>query len=361
MLQESLERSEMKKSRCTATGWQTICKAIEREVNSVPLGFLHHQGSSNPLLRVLCPNLLKNATFTDRAPRGLFSIPNSAQDMMTKIEDTYNMWFQIWNCEYLPLVMDRPKWQEEEQNLKEQDLVYFKLTDSKLAADWRLGIVEYVNTGRDGKVRSVGVSYKIMVEDGGKIYNEDFEWKNSVVERPARAVVKLMNIEDTSILEDMNKVQDLVKEILNDNEKSRRDPDNQEIQNVLDSQKNLDTMEADGHTADDAMNIEKTSDKMESKSKTKKVVKFRTNLKEDDDGLKNTPGDRKKKKVLTNGYKTPSFLKKVDEDMVYAQWDPATSISDEKEVGLSSAGHSEEVVEMMTRRVEVLGSEETDV
>ena len=35
MLQESLERSDMKSSRCTATGWQTICKAIEHEVNSV--------------------------------------------------------------------------------------------------------------------------------------------------------------------------------------------------------------------------------------------------------------------------------------------------------------------------------------
>ena len=81
----------------------------------------------------------------------------------------------------------------------------------------------------------------------------------------------------------------------------------------------------------------------------------------DDGGLKNTPGDKKKKKVLISGYKTPSFLKKVDEDMVYAQRDPATSISDKKKIGLSTAGHSEEVVEMMTKGVEVLGSEETDV
>ena len=139
MLQESLQRSDIRGSRCTATGWQTICKAIEHEVNTVPLGFLYHHGSSNPLLRILCPNLLKKTTYTDRAPKGLFSIPNSPQDLMTNIDKTYMTWFQVWNNEYLPLVMDRPKWNQDEENLKEGDLVYFKLTDSKLSADWRFG------------------------------------------------------------------------------------------------------------------------------------------------------------------------------------------------------------------------------
>ena len=213
-LQESLDRSNIRNSRVTATGWQTIAKAIEHEVNSVPMGFLYHQGTANPLLRVLCPNLLKNSTFTDRAPKGLFSIPNSPQDLMSKIEKTYNLWFQVWNTEYLPLVMDRPKWHLEDENLKENDIVYFKLSDSKLSADWRLGKVESVHTGRDGKVRSVQISYKIMIENDKKLYHEDFEWRHSVVERPARAVVKLMNIEDTSLLENMAKVQDLVKKIL---------------------------------------------------------------------------------------------------------------------------------------------------
>ena len=228
MLQESLQRSEIRNSRCTATGWQTISKAIEHEVNSVPLGFLYHHGSANPLLRVLCPNLLKKSTYTDRAPKGLFSIPNSPQDLMTNIDKTYMMWFQVWNTDYLPLVMDRPKWNQEQENLKEGDLVYFKLTDSKLSADWRYGKVEYAITGRDGKVRSVGISYKIMIENDNKVYNEDLEWKDSTVERPVRAVVKLRNVEDTSLLDDMKQVQDLVKEILENKsvEDSVKEPQN---------------------------------------------------------------------------------------------------------------------------------------
>ena len=342
MLQESLERSEMKKSRCTATGWQTICKAIEHEVNSVPMGFLHHQGSSNPLLRVLCPNLLKSSTFTDRAPRGLFSIPNSVGDMMTKIEDTYNMWFQVWNCDYLPLVMDRPKWQVEEENLKEQDLVYFKLTDSKLSADWRLGKVEYVNIGRDGKVRSVGVSYKIMVEHNDKVYHEDFEWKSSVVERPARAVVKLMNIEDTSILEDMKKVEDLVKKILDYNMKSEND---------LDSQENLDMVEADGHTADDAMIVKKTSDENESKTKAKKV--------ERKENVNITTNDIVKKSCKKS--KADSFPKHADEVKLCVQGYLINSISDEKQLRLDTEVVLKEVEKMVTVGDEILDSERADV
>ena len=81
-----------------------------------------------------------------------------------------------------------PEWHLEDENLKENDLIYFKLTDSKLAADWKLGKVEYVNIGRDGKVRSVGISHKIMIEHANKVYHEDLGWKHSVVERPVREI-----------------------------------------------------------------------------------------------------------------------------------------------------------------------------
>ena len=68
--------------------------------------------------------------------------------------------------------------------MQPNDVIYFKLTDSPLAADWRLGKVEFVKDGRDGKVREVGVAYKS--QDIG-----DNKWKHNVVQRPVRSVVKL--------------------------------------------------------------------------------------------------------------------------------------------------------------------------
>ena len=104
----------------------------------------------------------------------------------------------------------RQKWHEEEENLQENDVIYFKLKDSKLAQKWHIGKVEYVNISKDEKVRTVGVSYKYDTENG--------ERKFSIVERPVREIIKLFNIEDTSLLEDIAAAQKMALEIL-DSEK----------------------------------------------------------------------------------------------------------------------------------------------
>ena len=122
MIQESLNKSTLRNSRNTATGWQTIAKIIEREVNNIPLGYLHHQGSSNPLLKVLTPSLLKNGSLTDRAPKGIFKIPNSPEDILKTTIEKYNLWFKVWNIEYIPLIMERQKWFKEEENLCKNEL-----------------------------------------------------------------------------------------------------------------------------------------------------------------------------------------------------------------------------------------------
>ena len=41
----------------------------------------------------------------------------------------------------LPLVIDRLKWNQEKENMKENNLIYIQLSDSKLTADWRFGKV----------------------------------------------------------------------------------------------------------------------------------------------------------------------------------------------------------------------------
>ena len=55
MLQESLDRSGMKGTRCHATGLLTIAKAIERQVNDVPLGLLEQPTRRGEYLKNLEP------------------------------------------------------------------------------------------------------------------------------------------------------------------------------------------------------------------------------------------------------------------------------------------------------------------
>ena len=201
MLQESLEQSEIRGSRCTSLGWHTIGKLIERSVNSIPLGYLHHEtGGMSPLLRILTPNCLKLITNSDRAPVGLFTVPDSAAGIMDNIQEKYEAWYHVWNEQYLPLVMSRRKWHFHRENMKPGDIIYFKLTESKMSANWRIGKVEEVKLGQDGYVRQVTVAYKDTSND------EPADWTHRTVERPVRNIVKLFNIEDTTLLEDIQAV-----------------------------------------------------------------------------------------------------------------------------------------------------------
>ena len=56
----------------------------------------------------------------------------------------------------------------EDDGLKENDVVYFKLTSSALSSTWHIGKVEYVLPSKDMNARKVGISYKHDIEDGSR-------------------------------------------------------------------------------------------------------------------------------------------------------------------------------------------------
>ena len=208
-LQDSLTQSKIEHSRCTATGWMTVAKAIEHESNNIPIGYLYERSSSdgNPVLRMLRPNSLKGFGLTDRAPSGLFNIPNSPVDLMSKIEALYDAWYKCWVTSYVPLLLERPKWRHEHENLQINDVVYFKMTDSPLGASWKLGKVEDVKIGKDRRVREVLIAYKIMDE-------EEDSWRHSTVWRPVRECIRLFIMEDTTFMDDLREVRKKAEEIL---------------------------------------------------------------------------------------------------------------------------------------------------
>ena len=69
--------------------------------------------------------------------RIFFPISYSAEDIMTTKKNHIICGFNSGIVNIFPLVMDGPKWNQE----KENNLIYFQLSDSKLTADWRFGKV----------------------------------------------------------------------------------------------------------------------------------------------------------------------------------------------------------------------------
>ena len=114
--------------------------------------------------------------------------------------------------------MDKQKWHTRQENLKPNDIVYFKLTESKMSAKWLIGKVEEVKIGRDGCVRDATVAYKDTTSDNSE------DWIHRTVDRPVRNLVKLFHLDDTCLMDDINSVHKLAKEILNKEKISYDEP-----------------------------------------------------------------------------------------------------------------------------------------
>ena len=206
MLQDAFDRSELKKFKLHGLGWQTLAKRLEHDVNSIPLGFLTHREDTAPLLRILTPNFLRINAGANRSPKSLFDLPSSSADLIDRVEEAYRVFYKVWNEDYIPLVANRQKWHDVNENLEENDVVYFKLRDSAMGSKWLIGKIESTKKSKDGKVRKVDIGYKFDTEQG----NREFR----VVERPVRECVKLMNLEDTTLFDDIKAVREACQEVL---------------------------------------------------------------------------------------------------------------------------------------------------
>ena len=157
------------------------------------------------LFPIFSISLLCNTS--DRAPRGLFSIPDLPSQHFSKVEEAYNLWAQCWATSYVPIILERQKWTQEDPSLSVNDVIYFKLDESAMKADWKIGKVDSVKFGRDGKVREVNVAYKIIKEGLAN-------WTHSVVTRPVREIIKLFELNDTTFADDMRAAHKAAKKIL---------------------------------------------------------------------------------------------------------------------------------------------------
>ena len=104
---------------------------------------------------------------------------------MTHIEDAYRTFYKIWSDSYIPLISKSQKWFQGDDDLNENDIVYFKLQDSVLSSKWLVGRVEQIVKSKDNRVRRIFIGYRFDTEQGTRQYR--------IVERPAREVVRLLS------------------------------------------------------------------------------------------------------------------------------------------------------------------------
>ena len=190
-----------------ATGLQTLMKLIENQINNIPLGYAFGRDVDNsPALRIITPSMLRHGRNNLRALDGPIELSGGYDKMMDKVEQTYKAWFKVWHDSWVPKLMRAPKWFKGEVDLEIGDLVYFQRTSNELGLKygrWTVGEIDDLERGSDGKIRRVWVKYKNFGED---CYQK--------TERSVRSLIKLFSLADTSIQEDLQEVQKVMRELL---------------------------------------------------------------------------------------------------------------------------------------------------
>ena len=189
--------------RLHATGVQTLCKLVESEMNSLPLGYKYGRDANNsPILRIITPNMLRMGRINTRVLSGPVKMPSGPGDLMRKVEEGYKLWFNVWNSTVVPKVMERRTWFSSSREIKKNDVVMFQKSESDLSSVWTVGLVSDVIVSKDGLIRRVIIRYQNASENDAR-----------TTDRAVRRVVRLLNIDDTSLTKDMAEVEKLVKSL----------------------------------------------------------------------------------------------------------------------------------------------------
>ena len=204
-VQDAFVKINLKNIRLHATGLQTFCKLVENNLNNLPLGYSYGRDSNNsPILKIITPNLLRVGRLNSRSLSGPMRFPAGPKEFLKKVDDTYEMFYKVWDVAHIPKLIPQPKWFKDSPTLKINDVVYFKKVESDWRDNWTVGQVQDVVKSKDGVVRRATIRYYT----GRDAATGEFMMETT--DRAVRSLVRLFNIEDAYFVEDMAEVEKFV-------------------------------------------------------------------------------------------------------------------------------------------------------
>ena len=197
-VQSSLKEMGLDKMRVHSMGLQTMCKMIENTLNNLPYGFTKSRSDSNQsLFKLISPNLLRHGRNNNRALSGPVRLSADNSQMLKDVQKRNEAWFKIFRDSCVLNLVLRQKWFKNERDLSVGDVVFFRKTESDLGeGDWSVGDVELVIASKDGCIRKVIVKYRNSTEDFDRM-----------TQRNARKVIRLCNVDDSDLTDDLSWVQ----------------------------------------------------------------------------------------------------------------------------------------------------------
>ena len=175
--------------RLSAPEFLTVCTEAANTINERPIGLLPSLDST---INVLTPNCLLLGRATSSNPGnwqpGHSSIRTRYQLVTSVGEDFWRHWLQL----FAPSLLYQSKWHTAQRDLQVGDVVL--VSDSNtLRGTYNLALVNATHPGKDGRIRTVTVSYKnYKVGESTKEYRGA---KDVTIRRSVQRLVLILPIE----------------------------------------------------------------------------------------------------------------------------------------------------------------------
>ena len=180
--------------RLSVIEWETVGAEISNCINDLPIG-LHNWSSDLENLDLITPNRLRLGRNNDRSPVGPLLVTSKPEKFMNSNLAIFQAWFENWLISCVPNLIHQPKWFRTDYDLKKGDLILFLKEEGSLVGSYQYGMIDEVEVGKDGKIRTVIVKYHNSNENHPR-----------TTRRAVRELVMIHPVDELGIMEELGAV-----------------------------------------------------------------------------------------------------------------------------------------------------------
>ena len=185
-------RKELSNDKLSIIQWETLIQQVSNSINNLPIG-LGNRVEDLENLDLITPNRLLLGRNNNRSPTAPLCLSRDTKKIIDKNGKIFSAWFKSWLISYVPTLIERPKWFENDRHLAVGDIVLFLKSEKEFENKYQYGIVSSVSSGKDGHIRTVEVQYKNSNEDTKR-----------TTKRGVRQLVMIHPVEELGLFSELN-------------------------------------------------------------------------------------------------------------------------------------------------------------
>ena len=197
-IKQSFEKS-LDKRRLSIIQWESLGQQVSNSINNLPLG-LGNKTECLDTLDLLTPNRLLLGRNNNRSPTEPLELSGDYSGIVASNAQVFKSWFKEWVINYVPHLVEQPKWFVSDRSVREGDVVLFTKSEKEFDKTYQYGIVVATVEGRDGLIREVIVEYR----------NHNEQTKRTT-RRGVRDIVVIHPVEEIGIAAELHNFSESVK------------------------------------------------------------------------------------------------------------------------------------------------------